>query len=72
MVYNSTKKQRTIFRKLPRLGGFNITSSGKGPLVKLNNTTYAETTANGTSTTTTVATNTAIYKNYGRPFYAHG
>lgn len=62
-VYNRTKVFRTIFRKLPRSERFNITSSGKGPLRKTNNTTYEESTADGTSTTTTLATNTAIKRN---------
>lgn len=70
-VYNTTRKQRTIFRKLPRLAGFNLSSTGKGPLVKLTNTTYGETTADGTSISTAVATDTAVYKNSGHPFASH-
>lgn len=69
-VYNRTKVFRTVFRKLPRGAKFNITSSGKGPVIKENNTTYAATTADGTSTTTTLATNTAVKRN-NTPFASH-
>jgi hypothetical protein len=59
MVYRRTRVSRSTFRKLPTLARFNLAADNAGPYAKTSAAVHQGSSADGTSTLTTIADKTA-------------